>query len=395
MALKFVAGAGDETFAWYRGPLSPVVPQALPQVGQTGTPVAQATSADALMIYLAEQGVFDMSYAAAWNIGRSLALADAHFAQAINRYVRGARRAAATIAQRLALPHFAGETDSRALLAAECRRRFASAVGSGLGQDGPRRWDGRARAAALIRRHDRGVSVRPAGTRASSGRGRTPPRLSASTCAIRPIRWPTGSRTWRCCTPCRSRIWCPIPAIAAGRFHSLLLRRSRLVDALRAGACSIALHHSGDVAAFRALHPHLAEAVDGRPRRFARPVSRRATGGFGPHHDDRHADPSSLVSSCPALVVTATAKGTPLAFARNDCPSATSACACSPASRHRRTRRALSGPAVRRRRQRDCSAQGLRNSARRSASRSRAVGPGARRLCGVREDYCRSDTGGS
>ena len=134
MALQFIAGSGDETFAWYRGPFSPVVPQALPKVGQTGTPVAQATSADALMIYLAEQGVFDMSYAAAWNIGRSLALADAHFAQAINRYVHGARSAVATVAQRLALPHFAGDEDPRALLAADATRRHFAGRGGGLAQ---------------------------------------------------------------------------------------------------------------------------------------------------------------------------------------------------------------------------------------------------------------------
>ena len=84
--LEFVSGSGDDTFAWYRGPLSAVVPQAVPEVGDPPVPVAQANTADELMIYLAKQGLFDLSYAAAWNIGRGLGLADASFAQNVGKY---------------------------------------------------------------------------------------------------------------------------------------------------------------------------------------------------------------------------------------------------------------------------------------------------------------------
>src|SRR5262249_37735576 len=70
-----------------------------------------------------------------WNIGRNLALADAHFAQAINHYVNTAKTAVATIAQRLRLPHFAGESDPRKLLARDAsRRQFTELMADGLGQ---------------------------------------------------------------------------------------------------------------------------------------------------------------------------------------------------------------------------------------------------------------------
>src|SRR6185295_16105745 len=89
--VSFMTESGDETFAWYRGPFTATVPQPLPAVGNPAVPVAQATSADALWIYLAEQGLFDLSYAAAWNVGRALALADAAFAEAVHHLGRAGR----------------------------------------------------------------------------------------------------------------------------------------------------------------------------------------------------------------------------------------------------------------------------------------------------------------
>lgn len=68
---------GDETFAWYRGPLTPVEPPALPRPTQEHP---HFHSASAAVIYDEQWGVFDHSYAAAWTMGRSLALADKHFA---------------------------------------------------------------------------------------------------------------------------------------------------------------------------------------------------------------------------------------------------------------------------------------------------------------------------
>lgn len=66
---------GDETIAWYRGPLSPTVAAAAnePDTGAAGQPI----------VYVAGDGMFDLSLAAAWQLGRSLAIADAGFIDAL------------------------------------------------------------------------------------------------------------------------------------------------------------------------------------------------------------------------------------------------------------------------------------------------------------------------
>ena len=276
------------------------------------------------MIYLAEQGVFDMSYAAAWNIGRSLALADAQFAQAINRYVRGARRAAATIAERRALPHFAGNTDSRTLLAADAsRRRFAALVGGGLGQEwtaalGRARQGSRPDPAARSR-----VSVHPAEhARQVWARADTAAAVSEH---LREQADPVADwlANLALLHPVPFSHLVPDPRLLPVDSIRFFYVDPDWVDALGAGACSIALHHSGDVAAFRSLHSHLAEAVAAKTAaRLARPYRDAASVGSGRITMSGMLIRSSLVSSCPALVVTATAKGAPIAFARDDCPSA-------------------------------------------------------------------------
>lgn len=326
VALKFIAGSGDETFSWYRGPFSPVVPQPLPPVGPArGVPVAQATSADALMIYLAEQGLFDMSYAAAWNIGRNLALADAHFAQAINRYVHAAKMAVATIAQRLALPHFGGEKDPRKLLARDAsRRNFAELVGDGLGQQ----W---AEALARARQGERPASAPRSRVRARPQRHARELWSRPETAAVvsehvGPLLDPVAD--WLA----NLGLLHPVP-------FSHLVPDARLlpvesirffyvdpdwIDALKAGACSIALHSSADVAAFRALHPHLTHAVAEKTgQRCARRDDGAAQAGTYPGRIKMTGMVirSELVSSWPSLVVAATLAGNPVCLPRNDCPS--------------------------------------------------------------------------
>lgn len=79
LPLSYKTATGEQTYAWYRGPLTPVTPQPVPKAGE------HATSSAELMIYIQEQGVFDMSYAAAFQLGRALALADKAFAAALLR----------------------------------------------------------------------------------------------------------------------------------------------------------------------------------------------------------------------------------------------------------------------------------------------------------------------
>lgn len=70
--VKYGMRQGEKTTAWYRGPLLPVV---------AATDLARDpfTTSDAAMIYDPETGLFDLSFATAWQIGRLVALADKSF----------------------------------------------------------------------------------------------------------------------------------------------------------------------------------------------------------------------------------------------------------------------------------------------------------------------------
>lgn len=70
---------GDTTISWYRGPLVPMLYEK--SVTYTDIPCA-----DAALRYEPESGMFDASYAAAWQLGRLLALQDQAFAQALHRF---------------------------------------------------------------------------------------------------------------------------------------------------------------------------------------------------------------------------------------------------------------------------------------------------------------------
>jgi hypothetical protein len=86
---------GEKTVSWYRGPL---VPLNYDKPQQVREPVK---SADELMRYDPKTGLFDVTYSAAWQLGRLLALQNHAFALALNR-VRGTLRAEAERQMRLA-----------------------------------------------------------------------------------------------------------------------------------------------------------------------------------------------------------------------------------------------------------------------------------------------------
>jgi hypothetical protein len=93
-AFNHLMRQGEKTVSWYRGPLVPldyVKPQ------QIEEPV-QCT--DELLRYDPDTGLFDVTYAAAWQLGRLLALQNHSFALALNR-VRRALRAEAERQMRL------------------------------------------------------------------------------------------------------------------------------------------------------------------------------------------------------------------------------------------------------------------------------------------------------
>src|SRR5215469_1616953 len=87
---------GHRTVSWYRGPLTPhFIPTAPTNISYP--------SADAALRYDTQEGLLDVSYAAAWQLGRLLGLQDQPFARALNRLKAAvARRAAeALVAQTL------------------------------------------------------------------------------------------------------------------------------------------------------------------------------------------------------------------------------------------------------------------------------------------------------
>ena len=312
--LPFVTGAGEQSFAWYRGPFAPVVAQPLPRVGSPPVAVDAATSADALMIYLAEQGLFDLSYAAAWNLGRQLALADAQFAQQMSGYRREARGALGRLAQRMAAPHLAGVDEPRDLLAPDAaRRRFAARAGDGL----PSRWT-EAMAAARsgerpagnvghrIRRratvHPRTVLEQPwAGDVLGEHLAETADPVSAWLAKLTLL----GSVPFSSLVP-DARM---LPAESVRFFYV----DQGWIDALVAGATSIAVHSTADVELLGVLRPVLARATAAQRASLGAPPSGAGMTGMLLR--------STLVSGWPALVVRATLGGAPLPIVRNDRPS--------------------------------------------------------------------------
>ena len=75
--LTYEPREGEQTAAWYRGPLAAAA------VAPATTWAPHLTTSDAAAIYDKTNGMFDLSYAIAWQIGRLLALADPKFCSAL------------------------------------------------------------------------------------------------------------------------------------------------------------------------------------------------------------------------------------------------------------------------------------------------------------------------
>jgi hypothetical protein len=80
-ALDHALRDGGSTVSWYRGPLLPL--------GVTTPPFTPSETADQLLRYDPDTGMFDVSYAAAWELGRFLALHDRAYATALYRWKLG------------------------------------------------------------------------------------------------------------------------------------------------------------------------------------------------------------------------------------------------------------------------------------------------------------------
>ena len=83
--LRYDMRQGEQSVAWYRGPLTPV-PVAR-TVGRGPLPTAEAG-----LVYHENMAMFDASYAVAWQLGRLLALSDESFATALMGWRQVAQR---------------------------------------------------------------------------------------------------------------------------------------------------------------------------------------------------------------------------------------------------------------------------------------------------------------
>lgn len=79
-SLNYNLRHGEKTGAWYRGPFTPVI------VKKVDLP--DFFSAEAAAIYNQKTGLFDLSYAVAWQIGRLLALSDRSFSTDMMKWRR-------------------------------------------------------------------------------------------------------------------------------------------------------------------------------------------------------------------------------------------------------------------------------------------------------------------
>jgi hypothetical protein len=78
VAMTYHTRDGEKTATWYRGPLTPVKLDFVK--------LDPFFSAESGMIYDAKTGLFDLSYAVAWQIGRLLALSDSEFAVGLMKW---------------------------------------------------------------------------------------------------------------------------------------------------------------------------------------------------------------------------------------------------------------------------------------------------------------------
>ncbi|WP_331766666.1 hypothetical protein [Embleya sp. NBC_00896] len=132
---------GERTVAFHRGPFIAAPAQRLPAVP---APRTRLESAGEALIYLERHGVFDAGYAAAFTLGRSLALADADFRTSLLAFRKAARSAARRM---LSHPRLVGRAVTAAeltgnptrdafdrLLLDEGGARFARALGRAGGE---------------------------------------------------------------------------------------------------------------------------------------------------------------------------------------------------------------------------------------------------------------------
>ncbi|GAA2687967.1 MULTISPECIES: hypothetical protein [Actinosynnema] len=276
--------SGELTFGWYRGPCAPAAAPPVPVVGRE-TP---HTTADHALVFEPENGLFDLSYAAAWTLGRALALSDPDYAAELAR----ARRVLANRAvEELAV---AGDPRLSAL-----GERPAGLATEGLGRAlvdalaAPQRpeADVPATPAVRARRTRPGVAAL-----ASAGAQTRLRRVAAERSGDMP-RWLDGLALLRG-VPFRHLV--PHPDLLPPESLRFFVVDGQWVEALLAGARDVGVHTAVDVAADAALTAEVDTARAGRRARAGVLIR------------------SALVRAWPVFELLATASGEPVAELRRD-----------------------------------------------------------------------------
>jgi hypothetical protein len=99
---------GDRTISWYRGPFLPFkseIPLVVVAVNRSGYAQGHApiSTADQALRYVQNMGMLDISYAAAWQLGRLMALRDTTFSLALFHWKRDIRQKTHAAAEAWAL----------------------------------------------------------------------------------------------------------------------------------------------------------------------------------------------------------------------------------------------------------------------------------------------------
>lgn len=118
--LGYKMQSGDQSFGWYRGPCSPVpVLHFLAENNNIGgNPLTPYRSSDA-MIFDPTTGIFDQSYAVAFQTGRSLALANQSFAASITHWRKNAYGMVDLILEYMTSPVYASKMIADGLMDAQ------------------------------------------------------------------------------------------------------------------------------------------------------------------------------------------------------------------------------------------------------------------------------------
>ena len=126
--LSYHTQTGEDTFAWYRGPFTPI-----PTAHQSRTePLHHASAA---MIFDAKNGLFDHSLAAAWQIGRSIALADRTFSVALLKMRRESHRQVDMMLERSQSIHHDSSAELKTCLSSNhIKEKFCQLLKSGITQ---------------------------------------------------------------------------------------------------------------------------------------------------------------------------------------------------------------------------------------------------------------------